>query len=81
MQQPPLVGVERLEAAADGAFDESVEQEGEADHGDERGEAAVAVEEDGPDGEWSFEVGEAALDQVLALVGSEELVGGEGAVV
>src|SRR6266700_4004180 len=65
----------------DGALDEPVEEQREADHGDERGDAAVVVQEDWADGERAFEVGEAALDQVLALVGGKQLVGGERVVV
>src|SRR6266536_6234310 len=80
-EQAPLVGGERGQAAAYLAFDQPVEQQREADDGDEGGDATIAVQEDGAHGERPLEVGEAALDEVLALVGAEELVCGEGVVV
>jgi hypothetical protein len=40
-----------------------------------------AVEEDGPDGERSFEIGEASFDEVVAFAGGKQLRGGEGTVV
>ncbi len=49
-KQAPFALVERGEAGADLAFDQPVEEEGDADDRDEGGDAAVVVEEDGADG-------------------------------
>jgi hypothetical protein len=80
-EEAPLGAGERCEAAAYLPLDEPVEQQREADDRDEGGDSAVAVEEDRPHRDRAFEVGGAAFDQVLALVGREELVAGEVVVV
>ena len=65
---PAVVDVEAAyfgvggEVAADFAFDEAEDQQGQADHGDQSGDPSVAAQEDRCDGERAFELAVAAFD-------------------
>jgi hypothetical protein len=63
-----LVLADGVEGAADLAFDEAEDEQGEADHGDQGGDPAVVLEVDRGDGEGSFERGVAAFDGCLTFV-------------
>ncbi|MDX2733625.1 hypothetical protein [Streptomyces sp. PA03-2a] len=58
---------------ADLSFDQAEHQQGQADHGDQGGDAPVAAQEHRRDGEWSFELAVAAFDYGLALVVQQDL--------
>ena len=58
---------------ADLTFDEAEDQQGQADHGDQGGDAAAGLQEQGGNRERAFELAVAALDDVLALVAAENL--------
>ena len=63
------------EAASDLAFYQAEDEQGEADDGDQGGDAAVVLAEEGGDGERSFERGVAAFDCFLSFVEQEDLGG------
>jgi hypothetical protein len=65
------------EALPDLAFYQAEDEQGEADHGDQGGDAAVVLAEQGGDGEGTLERGVAAFDGFLALV-EEQDPGGVG---
>ena len=56
------------------AFDEAEDQQGEADHRQERVDAAVVLEEHGRDGDRAFERAVAAFDDFLALCSGRALL-------
>src|SRR5438552_9255059 len=60
---------------ADLAFDEAEDEQGQADDGDESGDAPVVLEVHGGDGQRSFEVPVASLDRFLALVAAQDFGG------
>src|SRR5207244_8786579 len=60
---------------ADVAFDEAEDEQGQADDGDESGDAPVVLEVHGGDGQRSFEVPVAPLDRFLALVAAQDFGG------
>jgi hypothetical protein len=53
-------------------FDEAEDEQGQADDGDQGGDALVVVQEYGGDCEGAFEVAVAALDGGLAFVADED---------
>ena len=61
----------RAQGVADLTFDQAEDQQGQADHGDQGGDPAVGLQEQGGDRERAFELAVAALDDVLALVPAE----------
>ena len=63
----------RAQGVADLTFDQAEDQQGQADHGDQGGDPAVGLQEQGGDRERAFELAVAALDDVLALVPAENL--------
>ncbi|MER6367087.1 hypothetical protein ABT255_01685 [Streptomyces mirabilis] len=75
----PVVGVEvahgliAAQSLADLAFDEAEHQQGQADHGDQGGDAPVVVQEDRGHGGRALEVAVAALDHRPALVAQEDV--------
>lgn len=68
-----VVGVEAghglfgTQGLADLAFDQAVDQQGQADHGDQGCDAAVVLQEQRRDGQRALELAVAALDHSLAL--------------
>ena len=58
-------------------FDQSEDQQGDADDADEGVDAVVVVQEDRADLEGLLEVAVAALDDLLVFVEAEDLAGGE----
>ena len=63
------------EVAADFAFDEAEDEQGQADHGDQGGDPPVVVQEHRGDGEGSFDGGVAAFYCGLAFVTAQDLAG------
>src|ERR1035438_6943022 len=63
------------QGVADLPFYQAEDQQGQADHRDQSGDASVGLEEQGSDREGAFEVAVAAFDDVLALVAAEDLFG------
>ena len=63
----------RGQGLADLPFDQAEDQQGQADHGDQGGDAAVGLQEQRGDREGAFELAVAAFDDVLALVAAEDL--------
>jgi hypothetical protein len=53
---------------ADLAFDQAEQQQGQADHRDQCGDALVVLHEDGGDGQRALEVAVSALDRAPAFV-------------
>ncbi|MCT9105386.1 hypothetical protein [Streptomyces mirabilis] len=74
-----VVGVEAAhgliaaQSLADSAFDEAEHQQGQADHGDQGGDAPIVVQEDRRHGERALEVAAAALDHRPTLVAEEDV--------
>jgi hypothetical protein len=66
---------EGVEGAADLAFDQAEDEQGQADHGDQGGDAAVVLQVDRGDGEGSFRRGVGAFDGFLAFVVQQYLCG------
>ena len=60
------------EAAPDLAFYQAEDEQGEADDGDQGGDAPVVLAEQGGDGERAFERGVAAFDCFLAFVEDQD---------
>ena len=58
-------------------FYQAEDEQGQADHGDQGGDAPVVLQEEGGDGEGAFERRVAASDRVLSFAG-EEYPGGVG---
>src|ERR1700748_51277 len=54
-------------------LDQAEDQQGQADHGDQGGDAPVELQEDGGDGEGAFELAVAAFDDMLAFVAAKDL--------
>src|SRR5271157_63703 len=59
---------------ADLPLGQAEDQQGQADHGDQGGDAAVGLQEQRGDRQGSFELAVAAFDGVLALVAAEDLL-------
>src|ERR1700751_2115381 len=57
----------RGQRLADLPLDQAEDQQGQADHGDQGGDAPVELQEDGGDGEGAFELAVAAFDDMLAF--------------
>src|SRR5271167_3011154 len=58
---------------ADLPFYQAEDQQGQADHGDQGGDAAVGLQEQGSDREGAFELPVAAFNDVLALVAAQDV--------
>src|SRR5208282_5117673 len=62
------------QSVADLPFGQAEDQQGQADHGDQGGDAAVGLQEQGRDRQGAFELAVAAFNDVLALVAAEDLL-------
>ena len=60
-------------SAAQVGFDEAVDEQGDADDGDERVDAVVVVQEDRPHVQGLFEVAVALFDDPLVFVDAEHV--------
>ncbi|MDQ1012174.1 hypothetical protein QFZ82_006659 [Streptomyces sp. V4I23] len=65
-----------LRGLADLALDQGEDQQGQADHGDQGGDAAVVLQEHRRDREGALDVAVSALDGALALIVQQDLGGG-----
>src|SRR5271166_5882883 len=63
------------QGVADLPFYQAEDQQGQADHRDQSGDAAVGLEEQGSHREGAFELAVAAFNDVLAFVAAEDLFG------
>src|SRR5713226_3462148 len=63
------------QGVADLPFYQAEDQQGQADHGDQSGDAAVGLQEQGGHREGAFELAVTAFSDVLALVAAEDLFG------
>jgi hypothetical protein len=57
------------------AFDQAEDEQGQADDGDQRSDAAVVLQVQGGHGQWSLERRVAAFDRFLTLVQAQDLFG------
>ena len=62
----------RGQCLADLPLGQAEDQQGQADHGDQGGDAPVEFQEDRGDGEGAFELAVAAFNDVLAFVAAED---------
>src|SRR6266540_3962497 len=65
------------EGAAQVGFDEAEDEQGDADDGDQRGDAVVVVQEDRADLEGLFEIAVALLHDPLVFVEAQHVQGGK----
>src|ERR1035437_5666356 len=63
------------QGVADLPFYQAEDQQGQADHRDQSGDATVGLQEQGSHREGTFELAVAAFDDVLALVAAEDFFG------
>lgn len=70
-----LVGVADGQGLPYLAFDQAEDEQGQADDGDQRGDAAVVLQVAGGHGQRAFERGVAAFDGFLAFVEPQDLPG------
>src|SRR6266508_1029632 len=71
----PIQALGGGDGPADLPLHQAEHQQGQADDGDQGGDASVGLQEHGRDRQWAFEAGVAALDNLLTLVAPQDLGG------